>query len=162
VLRDYGQTAKYQHSEIGYNSRLDELQAAILRLSGLPRLNEWTERRRVIAARYLSEIENEHVITAAIAEESKSCWHLFPVRIGGGRKNCFIHALREKGVATGEHYPAAIPDQSAIRGCRHEIAAGGIEEARRFCSSEVSLPIHPYLTDDEVTQVVETVNRWRP
>lgn len=161
VLRDYGQTAKYQHAEIGYNSRLDELQAAILLRSGLPRLSRWTERRRAIASRYLREIKNENVIMTAIAEGCEPCWHLFPVRVSAGAKACFMNALRSDGVASGEHYPATIPDQGAMRSCRHEIAASGIEEARRFCNSEVSLPIHPYLTEDEVFHVIGAVNRWR-
>jgi dTDP-4-amino-4,6-dideoxygalactose transaminase len=162
ILRDYGQTAKYQHSKVGYNSRLDELQAAILRRSGLSRLTRWTERRRTIASRYQCEIQNENVTTAAAVQGSEPCWHLFPVRVRGGGKGRFMRFLRAAGVATGEHYPIAIPDQSVMRSRPYEIAAAGIEEARRFCSSEASLPIHPYLTDSEVSQVVEAVNSWRP
>lgn len=161
VLRDYGQTAKYEHTEIGYNSRLDELQAAILRRSGLPRLDRWTERRRRIAARYLHEIRGEHVTPMIPREASEPSWHLFPVRVEQDKKQCFMQTLRRAGILTGEHYPAAIPDQPAMLQCRYEVADGGLAEARRFCRSEVSLPIHPYLSDDEVSHIVEAVNGWR-
>lgn len=161
VLRDYGQTTKYDHSQIGYNSRLDELQAALLSRAGLPRIAGWTKRRRTIAARYLNGIQNENVELLPPSICSESCWHLFPVRIAKDRKREFMKALWAHGVMTGEHYPKAIPDQRAMADCSFEIAACGIEQAREFCGSEVTLPIHPYLTDDEVSIVIDAVNRWR-
>ncbi len=162
VLRDYGQSAKYDHSEIGYNSRLDELQASILRRAGLPRIDRWINRRRAIAKRYLSEIGNDSIRLQEARRGSDSCWHLFPITVSGEKKECLIEALRRDGITTGEHYPKAIPDQRAMSTCRFEIAEGGIERARKFCRSEVSLPIHPYLTDEEVSTVLACANRWRP
>jgi dTDP-3-amino-3,4,6-trideoxy-alpha-D-glucose transaminase len=162
VLRDYGQSAKYRHSVIGYNSRLDELQAALLKRAGLPRLKQWTNRRREIAARYLAEIRNDHVCVPRVPAQSHSCWHLFPVLVHAEHKHAFMNDLKSRGVLTGEHYPQAIPDQEAMATVPFEIAASGIEQARRFCRSEVSLPIHPYLLEQEVSAVIETVNRWRP
>lgn len=161
VLRDYGQSAKYHHSEIGYNSRLDEIQASLLRRAALPRLAQWTARRREIAARYLAEIVNANVGLSRDPAPGGSCWHLFPVTIAADRKSCFMGELKSRGILTGEHYPRAIPDQTALAGSMFQIAPGGLPRARTFCSSEVSLPIHPYLNDDEVSQVIEAVNCWR-
>jgi dTDP-3-amino-3,4,6-trideoxy-alpha-D-glucose transaminase len=151
-LRDYGQSAKYQHDRIGYNSRLDEVQAAILRRALLPRLRKWTGRRREIAEAYRSSLR-----LRVIAREP-SCWHLFPVAVDD--KPGFMAHLKARGVQTGEHYPIAIPDQQALAGVRHEVI-GDLRVARDLCRTEVSLPIHPYLTDDEVGRVIDAVNEWR-
>ena len=160
VLRDYGQSAKYLHEVIGYNSRLDELHAAFLRCAGLPRLERWVDRRRKIAARYLTEIAHPAVKSIAAPCGSESSWHLFPVLVPPHRKQKFIAHLKSSTIVTGEHYPTIIPDQPAMRDVHFEIAEEGINRSKSFCSSEVSLPIHPYLNDDEVTSVITTVNHW--
>ena len=72
-----------------------------------------------------------------------------------------MNQLESYGISSGEHYPRAIPDQAAMQSCAFEVV-GNLEKARRFCSGEVSLPIHPYLRDEEVAAVIEAVNRWRP
>jgi dTDP-3-amino-3,4,6-trideoxy-alpha-D-glucose transaminase len=158
-LRDYGQAAKYEHERIGYNSRLDEMHAAVLRRASLPRLPDWTARRREIAARYRREIRHADVRVSAVPDGADPCWHLFPVRVPAAGRTSFESWLTERQVATGRHYPTAIPDQPAMRTALFE-APIGIERAREFCASEVSLPIHPYLLDDEVGRVVEAVNAW--
>ncbi|MBZ5676972.1 MAG: DegT/DnrJ/EryC1/StrS aminotransferase family protein [Acidobacteriia bacterium] len=147
ALRDYGQTAKYRHDFIGYNSRLDELQAAFLRRACLPRLARWTARRREIAGAYLNGIKNPAVRLPAPSKRSEPSWHLFPVWIDP----------RLARSQFGTHYPIAIPDQKALNGVPFE-APGGYENARRLCASEFSLPIHPYLNDDEVAEVIAAVN----
>ena len=160
VLRDYGQSAKYRHDVIGYNSRLDELHAAFLRRAGLPRLKKWIERRREIAARYLTEIAHPAVESIAAPCGSESSWHLFPVLVPPHRKQNFLAHLKSCNIVPGEHYPTINPDQPAMREVRFEIVAESINRSRSFCCSEVSLPIHPYLNDDEVTSVITSVNRW--
>jgi dTDP-3-amino-3,4,6-trideoxy-alpha-D-glucose transaminase len=149
ALRDYGQTAKYRHDFIGYNSRLDELQAAFLRRACLPRLERWTARRREIAAAYLEGIRNPAVRLPSPPRGSEPSWHLFPVWIEPERRNHF----------GGRHYPVAIPDQKAMSEVPFE-APDGYENARRLCASEVSLPVHPYLRDDEIAEVVDAVNAF--
>jgi dTDP-3-amino-3,4,6-trideoxy-alpha-D-glucose transaminase len=160
MLRDYGQSAKYQHEVIGYNSRLDELHASILARAMLPRLSGWMERRREIAATYMAEIANPRVSVPGFPAGSESSWHLFPVLVDPAAKNEFLNYLKVSGVQGSEHYPAAIPDQPAMRSVEYEVCPSGIENARQFCRSQVSLPIHPYLTDGEVQGVIATVNRW--
>jgi len=159
TLRDYGQTAKYEHSRIGYNSRLDELHAAVLRRASLPRLAAWTGRRRAIAARYRHEIRHAKLRLPAVPAGAEPCWHLFPVRVPESARSAFEAWLHDQGVATGRHYPTPIPEQPAMRAAAFE-APAGIERARAFCASQVSLPIHPYLLDDEVGHVVAAVNSW--
>jgi dTDP-4-amino-4,6-dideoxygalactose transaminase len=155
ALRDYGQTAKYRHDVVGYNSRLDELQAALLRRACLPRLERWTSRRREIAAAYLERIRNPAVRLPATVVGSEPCWHLFPVWIDPEeRRDSFLQR-----VPAGIHYPCAIPDQKALN-CVPFEAPGGCENARRLCASEVSLPIHPYLSDSEVAEVIAAVNSF--
>lgn len=156
-IRDYGQSEKYRHARLGTNSRLDEVHAAILRRAFLPRLDGWTARRRAIAARYRAGIRQARLRIPAAQTEGVG--HLFPVLVPATVRAAFRAHLKERGVATGEHYPVPIPDQPAMREVPFE-APRGLARVREFCASEVSLPIHPYLHDDEVERVVEAVNAW--
>ena len=160
MLRNYGQSAKYRHDVIGYNSRLDEIHACLLRRVLLERLPVWNERRRCVAAAYLKGIENPAIRPMGTPAGSNSCWHLFPVLVAPERKTDFMAWLKSRQVACAEHYPIPIPDQQALRGLPVEVF-GGLEAARRICGSEVSLPIHPYLQDKEVAQVIGVCNAWR-
>jgi dTDP-3-amino-3,4,6-trideoxy-alpha-D-glucose transaminase len=92
--------------------------------------------------------------------ESGSVWHLFPVRVAAERKPAFLQYARESQVLCGEHYPILIPDQKALCGVPHELA-GDCPTAREIARTELSLPIHPYLADEEVEQVIECCNHWR-
>jgi dTDP-4-amino-4,6-dideoxygalactose transaminase len=159
VLRDYGQGGKYRHEEIGYNSRLDEFQAAILRRVHLPLLEIWTMRRRGIAGRCRSEIGNPRVTCLPAPPRSEPVYHLFPVMVEDGVREDFIEHMRAQGVMCGEHYPTLIPDQPAMNQAQCEIATP-LDHARRIAAREVSLPVHPYLEDAEVDRVIEAVNRW--
>ena len=160
MYRDYGQASKYKHEVVGYNSRLDELQAALLRSAFFPRLPAWNARRRAIAERYLEAICNPGLRCVGRPAGSDSCWHLFPVLVEAGRKESFLEHLKANNIVGGEHYPVAIPDQKALVGVPHEVT-GDCVQARRFAQCEVSLPLHPFLTDEEIQRVVETCNRWR-
>ena len=160
VLRDYGQTAKYRHDAVGYNSRLDELQAGLLRRVFLCRLPAWIARRRSIAEAYLRGISNPAIRVMGAPEGSASTWHLFSVMVEPARREAFMAWLKSQGILSGIHYPIAIPDQSAIAGSGAE-TFGDIPVAREICRSEVSLPIHPYLSDPEVSLVIEACNRWK-
>lgn len=154
-LRDYGQSRKYVHDIAGYNSRLDELQAAILQKALLPRLAGWTSRRKAIAASYLKSIRSPWIEMPPAPVDS--VWHLFPVLVDA--KAEALGYFRSAGVGVAEHYPQALVDQPALGAA---FDRRGCERARRFCSRQMSLPIHPYLTDDEVQRVIEVANAWRP
>jgi dTDP-4-amino-4,6-dideoxygalactose transaminase len=88
-----------------------------------------------------------------------SCWHLFPVFVDPARKGAFLAHLRERGVGSGEHYPVCIFEQEALKGVPFEVV-DGCGNAVRLSRSEVSLPIHPYLTGDEVAAVVAGCEGW--
>lgn len=159
MLRDYGQGAKYRHEMVGYNSRLDELQAGLLRRVSLGRLPAWTESRRRTAAAYIAGIRNPAIHVPGAPAGSQSCWHLFPVLVDPESKRDFMAWLAGWEIGCGEHYPSSIPDQPAMAEVRFEII-GDLATAQRICRSEVSLPIHPYLQDSEVARVIDACNQW--
>jgi dTDP-3-amino-3,4,6-trideoxy-alpha-D-glucose transaminase len=159
MLRDYGQSAKYRHELVGYNSRLDELHAGLLRRVSLGRLPAWTEARRRIAAAYIAGLRNPAIRVPGAPAGSHSCWHLFPVIVAPEHKHHFMSWLASHEVGCGEHYPISIPDQPAMAGVEFEII-GDLDTAQNICRSEVSLPIHPYLRDAEIARVIDACNQW--
>ena len=163
-IRDYGQSQKYVHSHLGLNSRLDELQAAILSSALLPNLADWTNKRKNTAEKYLSKINNDHLLIPKPPSRSNSVWHLFPLMIGKNREN-FINYLKQNGIASGIHYPILIPDQpiffnSEKSDLKYEIY-GKLTNAKYFSLQEVSIPIHPFLTPDEIEKVILVCNEWK-
>ena len=159
-LRDYGRESKYLHTRIGYNSRLDELHAAILRRALLPRLDAWTRRRRHTAERYAGEIRNPLIAIPGAPAGSLPSWHLFPVLAAAGTKQSLLAYLAANGIGAGEHFPVALADQPALKGVVYE-EIGPCPIARDLCSREVSLPIHPYLSEADVSRVIEISNGWQ-
>jgi dTDP-3-amino-3,4,6-trideoxy-alpha-D-glucose transaminase len=157
--RDYGQSEKYQHTEIGLNSRLDEIQAAILVSVLIPALEAETARRRSLAARYQAGLRNPGLRVPPVAGHSDSVWHLFPVLVDN-RRDAFRAHLDRRGIATAIHYPRLIPEQDAIRKLGKPMCLSALRNAERFARAEVSLPLHPYLTDDEAGLVVDACNDW--
>jgi dTDP-3-amino-3,4,6-trideoxy-alpha-D-glucose transaminase len=158
-MRNYGQSAHYVHSRLGLNSRLDELHAAILRDAFLPNLPAWTKARRKTAEKYLEGIRHPSIQLAAPAAVDHSVWHLFPVLVTSREK--FQEHLRGRGITTGVHYPSIIPEQSALSATMTtKSSPTEFPNARRFARDEVSLPIHPFLTADEVETVIAACNSW--
>lgn len=152
ALRNYGQSDLYLHDELGLNSRLDELHAAVLSDALLPNQNRWTEARRQIAARYLSELQPIRAIKPAPSAEP--VWHLFPIFVEPTVRDIVRERLLGGGVASGVHYPRLIPDQPAMQlSVSYEVAIEP-SNARRLASSELSLPIHPFLEENEVQIVI--------
>ena len=158
-LRDYGQAAKYEHAFIGMNSRLDELQAAILTSAMLPSLPKWTERRRQIASTYLERIKTNRVTLLQAPHESYSVWHLFPIIVDDLKRDSLQKYLKENNVSSAVHYPKIIPEQPAMANV-DMICLDQLQNARKFANNELSLPIHPFLSDDEIERVVDCVNGW--
>lgn len=150
-LRDYGQAARYEHSEPGLNSRLDELHAAILRTALLPRLENWLGRRREVAARYADAL-GPSVLQPITARGGESAHHLYPVEVVDGDPGAVAEALSDRGVAVGRHYPFLCPDQPAAAGTGSR--ADPLAVATRLSEREISLPIHPHLEDAELDAVI--------
>jgi len=162
ALRSYGQTETGLHSLVGLNSRLDEVQAAVLCDVLLPRLEEWTRRRLRIAETYMTCIDNPQITIPRPSAGCGSVWHLFPVLVTGGRgerEDLRLH-LRSCGVESGAHYPIPIFEQEACR--KVASVLGPCPRARAFAAREVSLPVNPFLTEDDIERVVRACNGWRP
>lgn len=160
TLRNYGQTEHYLHSQLGLNSRLDELHAAIMRDAFLPHLAAWTEARRKIAARYLAGIQHPSIQLLPPGPEMAPAWHLFPILTAEGSRDRLQSHLKNNGVMTGIHYPRLIGDQVALQTGIFENAMDPVN-ARRFAACELSLPIHPFLTGQEIDTVIAACNAWK-
>jgi dTDP-4-amino-4,6-dideoxygalactose transaminase len=148
-LRNGGQTSRYHHDEFGVNSRLDEIQAAILR-ARLPLLRGWTDRRRAIAARYraaLGERPAGGAVRVPPVFDEGHVYHLFPVL--SAEREAIRERLRGQGIETLVHYPVAIPRQPAL--ATEDPADCPI--ANRICDEVFSLPLYPQLSDDLVDDV---------
>jgi dTDP-4-amino-4,6-dideoxygalactose transaminase len=151
-LRNGGQTSRYHHLEAGANSRLDELQAAILR-ARLPYLAGWTARRRSIAARY-RQAPVPAGVTVPRECDPGHVYHLFPVLTP--HRAAFQAHCQARGVETLIHYPVPIPRQPALAATHPAMCA----IADRVCAEVVSLPMYPALTDQQVAAVVEAVSSF--
>lgn len=159
-LRDYGQAEKYLHTEFGLNSRLDELHAAILDAAMLPRLDSWTSRRREIARYYQQQISHPQITLPVEPSGSESVWHLFPLLVSEQRSSLQTW-LAQNGVHSGVHYPTLITNQQALKSHGPVHIFGELQSAERFAAHELSIPIHPYMTDTEAERVVHSVNSWK-
>lgn len=153
-LRQYGWSGKY-HASLpgGRNSRLDEMQAALLRVM-LPRLDQWNARRREIAARYSREIKHSKVTVPAVGGNDYVA-HLYVIR-AQGRDGLKQH-LADAGIPTDVHYP--VPDY-AQEACRHLFEGLRLPATEQACGEVLTLPCFPELTDDEVDFIVARVNSW--
>jgi dTDP-3-amino-3,4,6-trideoxy-alpha-D-glucose transaminase len=155
--RDYGQAARYQHVALGLNSRLDELQAATLRVK-LRHLPAENARRRAIADRYQQALSDLPLVLPRAPAFGESVWHLYTVRTP--RRNELQAFLKAEGVTTLVHYPTIIPLQPALAelGLRHH--PGDFPVAERCAAEILSLPIDPVLDDDRIDRVIAAVRRF--
>ncbi|MBV8285122.1 MAG: DegT/DnrJ/EryC1/StrS family aminotransferase [Candidatus Eremiobacteraeota bacterium] len=156
-LRAHGAAVKYYHDELGVNSRLDELQAAILRVK-LPYLDGWIERRRTIAAWYTVELGRLRGITLPVGRPRQAVrhvYHQFTVRVAD--RDRVARDLRERGVGTMIYYPVPLHLQGVHAGLR--LGEGSFPNAEAAAREVLSLPMFPELRDTEVDRVVSSVER---
>ena len=153
-LRNGGQTSRYHHEEAGANSRLDEMQAAILR-ARLPYLAGWTSKRRATAARYRNALANE-ALQVPREFDSGHVYHLFPVLTA--TRDAFQQHMRNRGVETLIHYPVPIPRQRALTTASPAMCP----VADRVCAQVVSLPMYPGLSDAAVSAITDAAAAFRP
>ena len=159
-LGNYGSYEKYVNKYVGVNSRLDEIQAAIL-LAKLPHLDSWNKRRQEIADRYCAEIKNPLVrVTPVPAKPKSHVWHVFPVF--SEKRNELQKFLKERGVETLIHYPIPPHLQEAFNGAlsRGELRYGPLPIAEELALTELSIPMGPAMTDDQVSYVIEMINSY--
>lgn len=152
-LRNGGQAVTYQHDEFGVNSRLDEVQAAILR-ERLQRLPGWTEQRRALAARYRAGLQGAAVHVPPEFDAGHA-YHLFVVRTP--EREAFRAHLSSHGVQTLVHYPKALTEQPALQSEAPASCPEAVRAAREVCS----LPLYPSLAPDAVDRVCEAVRSFR-
>jgi dTDP-4-amino-4,6-dideoxygalactose transaminase len=152
--RENGQSTRYYHPVVGYNARLDEIQAAILRIK-LRKLPEWNARRVAIARHYNDRLKGSGVIVPEIPEGGRHVFHCYVVRVPGGKRDDLRTYLSERGIGTGVHYPVPIhlQEASAFLGYRQ----GDLPVTERLANEVVSLPMYPELTDTQVDTVAEAV-----
>jgi dTDP-4-amino-4,6-dideoxygalactose transaminase len=156
-LRNYGQSVRYHHPEIGMNSRLDEVHSAMLKVR-MKWLVEFTERRQAIAKAYLKEISNVAVALMAEPQEAAShVYHLFVVRCD--ERDALQAHLMAAGVQTHCHYPVPVHQQESCRNVRTD--PNGLAVSEKFAQTCLSLPCHPQLTDTDVETVISAVNSFK-
>jgi len=159
-LARHGRLGKHDHDLIGTNSRMDAVQAALLRVK-LAHLTEWVELRRLAAEYYREAFEREDVLGKGVSlvvdkdSSDRSAWHIFPVLVDPKKRDRFVDDLKGMGIGAGVHYPYAIPDLKAYRRWKRPL---GYPMAEFLAASEISLPLFPEITQDQLDRVVESVD----
>lgn len=154
LIGNYGSSIKYEHIVKGTNSRLDELQAAFLRVK-LKKLDHFTDERRKVAERYLREINNTKIKLPLVTSDSNHVWHIFPI-LTDDRKGLLDHLVKH-GIHAACHYPIAIHEQLAYE----EENSKDFKIATSIANQEVSLPLYYGMSKKEVDEVINAINDFR-
>ena len=157
ALANYGAYERYHHIYQGCNSRLDEMQACFL-LKKLPYLDEWNKQRRRIAKAYSKKIINDKVVIPLIDIENPNShvFHVFPVMCS--ERDRLQEFLNAKGIGTNIHYPIPIPRQGAYIAQGWDMSQYGVTE--QICREELSLPLYPGMSSEEIEYVIDSVNKY--
>lgn len=155
TVANYGSTKKYVFNYIGRNSRLDEIQAAVLDVK-LKYLDEDNARRKEVARRYIEGINNPAIILPQVKDWDAQVFHIFPIRTK--KRDEFQRYLADNGVQTIIHYPIPPHKQE----CYKEWNNRSYPISEKIADEELSLPMSPVMTDDEVKNVIRLINEWRP
>lgn len=155
-LRNYGQSDRYHHPELGMNSRLDEIHAAML-AERLRWLDTFTARRREIAKKYFSGIQNPRIrLLAKPEEEAAHVYHLYVVVCP--ERDALQAYLREQGIQTLVHYPVPVHEQAPCRGLSRD--PQGLTCCEKHAATSLSLPCHPQMSDTDIERVISAVNSF--
>jgi dTDP-4-amino-4,6-dideoxygalactose transaminase len=155
LLGDHGSQTKYRHETIGFNSRMDTLQAVVLRAK-LRRLPAWNDLRRAAADRYAALLADlPGVVLPTVARPNEHVWHLYVIRVPD--RDRVAATLRELGVATGIHYPVPIHLQPAFAHLGH--ALGDFPVTEKAAAEILSLPMFPHLTEEQQTHVANALRK---
>jgi dTDP-4-amino-4,6-dideoxygalactose transaminase len=156
ILRNYGSNVKYINEVKGVNSRLDELQAALLRVK-LRHLDSWNQRRTAIAQKYSEALEQSGLLLPASTTESTSAWHLYVVRTPN--RDALAKHLKENGIGTLIHYPVPPHLQEAYSELGY--AEGAFPIAEKMAAELLSLPIGPHLSDGAVSRIMACISMFQ-
>jgi dTDP-4-amino-4,6-dideoxygalactose transaminase len=151
ILRNYGSEVKYHNLYKGYNSRLDELQAAIL-IERLKKLDEWNARRKKIAEKYLTKLDSTKYILPFVPDWADPVWHLFVIR--HPERDRLQQYLQQQNIGTVIHYPIPPHKQPAYQ----EMSQGKYPISEQIHSEVLSLPMGPHLTQEQQAKVIEFLN----
>jgi dTDP-4-amino-4,6-dideoxygalactose transaminase len=155
-MANHGGHGKYRHESLGWNSRLDALQAVVLR-SKLARLPDWNRSRQAAAARYDALLQPLEVIRPVVLDGNEPVWHLYVVRVPGdgtpGRRDRVLARLAAGGVAAGVHYPAPIHLLPAFAHLGYR--PGALPHAEAAAAQILSLPLYPHITPADQEYVVD-------
>lgn len=156
ALGNYGSDYKYHHIYQGNNSRLDEVQAALLSAK-LPYLDKMNEDRRRIAAIYSSKITHPEVILPYVIPKAEPVWHIYGIRCKKAKE--FSEYLESHGVGINHHYPIPMHLQECYKDLK--IPKGSLPIAEEISVTEISIPMYYGMTDEEIHTVVQIINDWR-
>ena len=151
MLANYGAKKKYLHERKGYNSRLDEIQAAILRVK-LQRLDKDNELRRKVAQAYNGGINHPLIQKPYYEDTNNSVFHIYPIRCK--HRNALQKYLTAQGIETLIHYPIAVHKQRAYGTYNNE----SYPIAEKIAEEELSLPMSPLLAENEIAHIIQTIN----
>lgn len=156
ALRNYGSSAKYVNAVKGFNSRLDELQAAVLQVK-LSRLDEWNGRRRAVAARYVEGLSDLDLTLPHVPPWADPVWHLFVVRTP--HRDALQRHMTAGSVGTLIHYPIPPHRQDAYSGLG--LPDGALRVSEAIHREVLSLPMGPHLTDSQIHRVIDVTRNFR-
>jgi dTDP-4-amino-4,6-dideoxygalactose transaminase len=158
ALREHGQSTRYYHPVIGYNARLDEIQAAILRIK-LRKLEQWNTRRRALARMYDERLRGTGVIAPEIPSDiRRHVFYTYTIRVQGGRRDDLRKYLGERGIGTQIHYPVPIHLQQSAEFLGYR--KGDMPITERVASEVLSLPMYAELTDEQLERVADAVRSF--
>lgn len=153
VFRNYGSEKRYYNKVVGTNSRLDEIQAGLLRVR-LNHLNDLAEEKRNICERYLTEIRNDAIILPKVREGATHIWHQFVIR--SDYRDKLIHYLDERGIGTIIHYP--IPPHLSEAYQYLGIKEGSLPITEKYANTVLSIPLYNGMTKEEQDYIINTIN----
>ncbi len=156
VLRDLGQNGKYNHEVIGYNSRLDTVQAAVLAIK-LKHLDEWNASRREAATMYAEELKSVDCVLPTEESHAHHVWHLYVIRVKNREE--LKKFLTEKGVGVGIHYPFPLHITPAMKYLGYK--AGDFPVAEKTAPEILSLPMFPYMKREEIKYVADCIREFQ-
>jgi len=159
ALANYGSQKKYVFKYTGRNSRLDEIQAAVLDVK-LKYLVEDNQHRKEVAKLYYEGIKNPLIRLPDLLPDEQNVYHLFPILVAEGKRDALHDYLEENGVGTVIHYPIAPHKQECYAKAEWNVPQLSLPISERLADEELSLPIGPAITLEEVVQVVELVNKF--
>jgi dTDP-4-amino-4,6-dideoxygalactose transaminase len=151
-LRVHGQSDRYHHSDVGYNARMDELQAVVLRLK-LKRLDEWNRKRNEAARMYDDRLRDLPLVLPARVSGSESVYHLYVIRCRN--RDRLAEHLKQRRIGVGIHYPLPCHLQPALSNLGYR--AGSLPVTEKMAGDVLTIPMHSHLTADDIDRVADSI-----